>query len=349
VKFTDLLQFQKTPQTLEELHAKATAYAALTPRLRTEFLEECEVDAKKLIQSQSQTSKSNLQDTYNIGVDKLDIQKTTACSDIFDVQINCENNLQIKKSKGLQRQTADKNDALSDFADATIIPDRLASLQHVNQFDSLKHTLTPYPETALPFRFRILSRANETYGTNNWATKLANTPENFYDLLMGSADDEYHSDFEPVQNAFLQGAAGEFVCNKMLAALYGYNSATGAAPMAAVGAFSFENTTGQDFEKSIKFGLSSYNFAAVFLKTDEWTPLFQATGTTTHTSVMSADFVVPANQTATILLVSTPYYYRYSYSSRGDTVVQSHIVQFLQWDLFNVREMLSSDLIWRPL
>jgi hypothetical protein len=349
VKFADLLQFQKMPQTLEELHAKATAYAALNPRLRTEFLNECEVDAKECIRNKSQSSESNLQYTYNIDVDSLNFQKTIACSDIFNAQVNCENTLQIKKSGGLSRQTFDKNEALSDFANAATIPNRRVQLQSTNQFDSLKRALTPYPETALPFRFRILSRANETYGTNNWTTKLANTPENFYDLLIGTTDDEYHSDFEPVQNTFLQGAAGNFVCNKMLAAPYGYNSATGTAPMAAVGAFSFENITNQDVERSIKFGLSSYNFAAVFLKTDECTPLFQATGTTTHTSVMSADFVVPAGQTAIILLVSTPYYYRYSYSGRDGTTYQSHLMQFLQWDLFNVREMLGNDLIWRPL
>jgi hypothetical protein len=166
---------------------------------------------------------------------------------------------------------------------------------------------------------------------------------------MGFADDEYHSDFEPMQNTFLQGAAGNFVCNKMLAAPSGYNSATGTAPMSAVGAFSFANTTDQDIERSIKFGLSSYNFAAVFLKTDEWTPLFQSTSNLNHTSVMSADFIVPVHQTATILIISTPYYYRYSYSNRDGTTYQSHLVQFLQWDLFNVREMLGNDLIWRAL
>jgi hypothetical protein len=350
VKFADLLQFQKMPQTLEELHAKATAYAALNPRLRTEFLEECEIDAKECIRNKSKDANENLQYTYNIGADELSAKKTNACSDIFNMQVNCENTLQIKKSGGLSRQTFDKNNALSDFVNAATIPDRLAQIQSTNQFDSLKRALTPYPETALPFRFRILSRANESYGTNNWTTKLANTPENFYDLLMGTADDEYHSDFEPIQNTFLQGTAGNFVCNKMLAAPSGYNSATGTAPMAAVGAFSFVNITNQDVERSIKFGLSSYNFAAVFLKTDEWTPLFQATGTTTHSSVMSADFVVPAGQPATLLLVSTPYYYRYSYSGRDiPTTYQSHIVQFLQWDLFNMREMLGDILIWRPL
>jgi hypothetical protein len=66
VKFADLLQFQKSPQSLDELHAKATAYAALNPRLRTEFLEECEIDAKKLITGHSKNSNDDLQYTYNI-------------------------------------------------------------------------------------------------------------------------------------------------------------------------------------------------------------------------------------------------------------------------------------------
>jgi hypothetical protein len=122
MKFADLLSFQKIPQTLEELHAKTTAYAALNPRLRTEFLEECEVDAKECIQNKSQSSESNLQYTYNIGVDSLNFQKTIACSDIFNAQVNCENTSQIKKSGGLSRQTFDKNDALSDFVNAAAIP-----------------------------------------------------------------------------------------------------------------------------------------------------------------------------------------------------------------------------------
>jgi hypothetical protein len=341
VKFADLLQFQKPPQNLKELHAKATAYAALTPRLRTEFLEECEVDAKEIIQLQSQTFESNLQNTYNIGVNSVIFKKMNTCSDIFEAQIDCENILTTKKSSGVQKQSFNKNNALSDFANATIIPDKLTPLQNVNQFDSLKQILTPHSKTALPFRFRILSRANEAYGANNWSTKLANTSENFYDLLMGTTEDEYHSDFEPVQNTFLQGTAGNFICTKIFAAPSGYNIATGTAPMAAVGAFSFKNITDQDVERSLKFGLSTYNFAAVFLKTDEWTPLFQSTSNLYHSSVMSSDFVVPANQTATILLVSTPYYYKYS--------TNSHIVQFLQWNLFGIREMLGTELLWTQL
>jgi hypothetical protein len=165
--------------------------------------------------------------------------------------------------------------------------------------------------------------------------------------LTGEADDEYHSDFEPVQKPFLQGAAGNFVCNKMFAELYGYNGATSAAPMAAVGAFSFKNTTDQDAERSIKFGLSSYNFAAVFLKLNEWTPLFQASSNLSHSEIMTADFTVPAHQTAVILLVSTPYYYRFGTLRAGN--LQSHIVQFLQMNVFNVREMLGNDFIWAQL
>jgi hypothetical protein len=64
---------------------------------------------------------------------------------------------------------------------------------------------------------------------------------------------------------------------------------------------------------------------------------------------MSADFVVPTGQTATILLISTPYYYRYSYTGRDGTTYQSHLMQFLQWNLFGVRETLGDNLVWRPL
>jgi hypothetical protein len=331
---------------LEELHAKATAYAALTPRLRTEFLEECEVDAKELFLNKAQDANTNLQHTYNIGVDKLNSQKVDACADIFDMQINCENTFQIKKSKGLHRQVFSKNNALSNFIDTAIIPNMLAQLQSTTQFDSLIDVLGPHPKASLPLRFRILSRANEIYGGNNWTTKLEDTPENFYDLLMGTAANEYHSDVEPVQHCFLQGATGDFICNKMLAAPYDYTAATSTAPMCAVGAFALKNTTDQDIERSINFGLSSYNFSAVYLKIDEWTPLFQSTSNLHHTDIMSADFVVPANQTATILLISTPYYYRYL-PQRG--TIQTHVVQFLQWNLFGVREMLGDELLWTQL
>jgi hypothetical protein len=154
---------------------------------------------------------------------------------------------------------------------------------------------------------------------------------------------------EPVQNCFLQGAAGDFVCNKMFAAPYGYNNATGTAPMCAVGAFALKNMTAEDLPRSIQFGLSSYKFSAVYLKINEWTPLFQSTSNLHHADIMTADFVVPANKTATILLVSTPDHYRHSTRGRDETIYQSHLVQFLQWNLFNVREMLGDELTWVQL
>jgi hypothetical protein len=348
VKFADLLQFQKTPQSLEELHAKATAYAALKPRLRSEFLEECEFETKELLLNKVQDANENLQHTHNIGVDELNAQKVDACTDIFSTQLDSENTLQIKKSKGLHRQFFSKNNALSDFAKTATI-NRLEPLQSANQFDSLIDALGPHPQTALPLKFRILSRANEIYDANNWATKLDDTPENFFELLMGTAADEYHSDLEPVQNCFLQGATGDFVCNKIFAAPDGYNGATGTAPMCAVGAFALKNTTAEDLPRSISFGLSSYKFSTVYLKTDVWTPLFQSTSNIHRTATMTADFVVPANQTATILLVSTPYHYLHSTRGGDGTIYQSHLVQFLQWNLFGVREMLGDDLVWAQL
>jgi hypothetical protein len=167
VNFSDLLQFQKTPQTLEELHAKAIAYAALNPRLRTEFLNECEDDAKELIASRKQNSNDDLNDTYNICVSEIADLKTQSCTSIFDLQNDCQDTLLEKRTNGLQKQASDKNDALSEFMSATQFPDVLFPLQATNQFDSLTNALLPRPQTSLPFRFRILSRANESYGTNN--------------------------------------------------------------------------------------------------------------------------------------------------------------------------------------
>jgi hypothetical protein len=347
VKFADLLQFQKPPQNLEDLHEKATAYAALTPRLRTEFLEECEIEAKNFIEDENNKTKNTLHNASNANIDDLNSQKINACTDIFEEQVEGENALEIKKSGGLQRQVGAKNFVLENFEKTAAIPDVLTPIQSANQVESLKCELAPYPQTALPLRFRILSRANENYGANNWTENLENTAENFYDLLTGNAEYTYHSDLEPAQTLFLQGAAGNFICNKMFSAPHGYSNAIGTAPMAAVCAFSFKNITEVEQMKSISFALSSYNFAGVFLKTETWTPLFQATGNGIHDEIMTADFIVPANQTATILLVSTPYYYRFGTLRAGN--LQSHIVQFLQMNVFNVREMLGNELVARDL
>jgi hypothetical protein len=347
VTFADLLSFQKPPQSLEELHAKITAVAALTPSSRTDFLEECEAKAKELIKGLSQNSENDVQDTYNMYSDEITTLKTQLHTSISNVQNNSLNTLQARQTSGLQQQNNGKDGALSDFTDAMAIPDVLTPLKSATQYDSLTDAVATIPKAALPLRFRILSRANEIYGANNWGTVLPNTAENFYDLLIGTADDVYHSDFEPVQDCFLQGATGDFVCNRMCTELYDYSNANGTAPMAAVGAFAVENTTNEDQSRSINFGLSSYNFASVFLKTDVWTPLFQATSNTYHSSVMTADFVIPANQTATILLVSTPYYYWYS-GSRSSPA-QTHLLQFLQWNIFGIREMLGDELILRIL
>jgi hypothetical protein len=335
MKFADLLQFQKPPQTLEELHAKVTAIAALTPRSRTEFLEACENEAKNLIAGLSQSSDDDIHYIYSVCNGELTELEKQVCQSILNLQNDFQNELQNKKSDGKQRQANNKNGALSDFVDATATPDMLAPLQSINQYNSIANAIkqSRHQPTSMPFRFRILSRANEIYGANDWTTNLTNTAENFYDLLTGAADDAYHSDFEPVQECFLQGAAGNFVCNKMLTELHGYSNANGTAPMAAVGAFSLENSTSENQSRSISFGLSSYNFASVFLKVEEWTPLFQTTSNLHHSSVMTADFVIPANQTATILLSSTPYYYWYSGRGSSSTVAQTHLGQFLQWNI----------------
>jgi hypothetical protein len=344
VKFADLLQFQRPTQSLEELHANVMAIANLNPRSRTEFVEECEMDAKDLITKENQESNEYLSHTYNICNDAIISLKTQSCADILMAQNNHENALLAKKLNGLEEHTNNKNGALVELIAAMPLPDVMEPLRLINQYDSLQDVLKPFLKTALPFRFRLLSRANEIYGANNWETNLENIAENFYDLLTGAADDAYHADFEPVQDLFFQGVDGNFCCNKMLSSPYNYSGGTSTAPMAAVGTFSLKNITAEDQPRSINFALSSYNFAAVFIKIDEWTPLFQATNNTYHSTVMTADFVVPAYQTATILLVSTPYYYRYS---NGRGTYNSHLVQFLQWQIFGVRAMLGDELEWR--
>ncbi|GHS94467.1 hypothetical protein AGMMS49949_08330 [Alphaproteobacteria bacterium] len=338
MKFSDLLHMQHPMPSLEDLHATALSWAALNPRSRTECVETCESEAKIFLHNQMQESTAFLQNTSETHETALNAQKNQACVSLFEAQGDAQNTLQIKKSQSFQRRKTTKAAALEDFIEKAQIPPVLEALQDINQYAPITQALWSRPPTSLPFSFRILSRANELYGLNNWSTKLSPEAENFYALLTGNAEDVYHSDFEPAHNPFLQGETGSFVCPTLLSPPYGYNGATGTAPMAACGAFSLKNTTSEDQSRSFYFALSSYNFAAVFLKTDAWTTLFQTTSNLIHSNVMSADFTIPAAQTATILLVSTPYYYRYS--------TNAYIVQFLQWGLFNVRSLLTDGLEW---
>jgi hypothetical protein len=153
MKFADLMSFQKKPQTLNELHAKATAYNALTPKLRTEFLEECEIEAKEFVQKQSESSNQKLQHTYNISIEKLNIQETNIYSEISAAQENHKNALQSRRSAILQQQQQTKNSALSDLNMMGQVPDALAGIQSVNQYNPLTQAFLPRSATSLPFRF----------------------------------------------------------------------------------------------------------------------------------------------------------------------------------------------------
>jgi hypothetical protein len=349
MKFADLLSLQKPPQ--NQIIGRATAIAALNPRSRMDFSEECELDAKDLISKQSVNSTKNLQNVYNIYINKINTQKTQTCIDVFETSIEHCNALQIKKSKGLHKQKNSQNKALEKLISTKLsvvsdASDSLLPLKATNQFESLTDVIRGAPKTALPFRFRILTRANYAYGENNWSEALPNdwvpnTAENFYDLLIGNAPDTYHSDFEPVQTQFLQGSTGSFLRTQLFSI-----PTPPTIPMAAVGAFSLKNISTQVQVGSIQFDLSCGNFSAVFLKIDAWTQLFQTTTNSPtqllgNTGIQTATFTVPAGQMATIMLVSTPYLgYFAHYGS------ELHDLQFLQWGVFNVREMFTNNNNW---
>lgn len=351
MNFEDLLKLQKNAEDIEELHAQAISEQVLNPRFRTENLLEKAQEAKDCLREQFECRNSYLQEKFHQYHEEFNQQKQKSCVDIFEQHLEDLNQLEIQKSQAFQRQQARSAESLKELAKSARLSDVLAPLRNINAYDSLQETLKNAPKTqegSFSFLFRVLSRKNENYGYNNgptWPTNFDN-PETLYQLLTGDFNDTYQSDFEPFQKHFIQGKAGSFIFNRSLSFPYSYNGAEGVAPLAAVAAIPLENTTDSEKSVSLSLALSSFNFAGVFLKTDEWTPLFQTTTNLVHSGAISTDFTLAAYQKAMVLLVSTPYFYRESYYMRdrdggGYWIYNSHALQHLQLSFLNLREVLS--------
>lgn len=205
---------------------------------------------------------------------------------------------------------------------------------------SLEATLRDEPRhrpDAIPVQFRVLSRKNEKYCANKENTPLANTPEVFYDLLMGTAEDELLSDHEPLTQAFAQGKDGCFVLTRNNTNSYEESNASGDDPYAAVVAVTFHNKTEESKTGSVEFSLSSRNFAGVYGKVDTWETLFETTSESNQTGG-KVSVSVPPRQSFVLMAVATPAYSRSSTGRRP--VVSSDIVrQFLHVGLTHLKEI----------
>jgi hypothetical protein len=367
VKFTDFLKFKN--QTLDELHAKAVSYARLTPRLQTDSTEVFE-EVRDAINNEAGKSLISINTEYtSIAIDVN--QVITNCDlDIKDTQIKIKEAYTNKKDEGIKRNIIKKNEAKTILDNEVAIskannPSALLDpLQSANQFHPLSLAFKNYTLASLPFRFRVCSRKNEAYGQNNWATELEDSPQNFHDLLLGTTADEYQSDLEPDNIRFLQGD-GTFAYTNLLT---GYNTTTQISstsgynrtniynypikPLLAIGAFILENETPESKVFNLPCALSCHNYAAVFIKIDDiWTPLYLST-TRTASIDQVVEVTIPANKSATIIIVSTPYLYRYESgtSTSGSYYYVNytpHTHQFLQWGVFNIRALLNDGLKWR--
>lgn len=351
MRFDELFQLQNLTSDLADIHAQAVSEQVLNPRSRTTLLLDCAQHAQAFwldyfLQRQNQVQTTSTQRLAEIITHKKDL-----CLDLFAQHIEDLNQIEMQKSQAFRQQESATQTALQDLAESIHIPDLLAPLRAINAYDSLYTELhKPYFQAgSVPLLFRILSRKNENYGQNNWETlpEEWNAPETLYQLLLGNYDDSYHVDLEPIQRCFLHGETGSFIFKHNRAYPVGHADATGSAPLAAVASLDLENHTDTAQNCSLSFALSSYNFAGVFLKTDTWTPLFQADTDLVHNAHMTADFVLAPQQKATVLWAATPYHFREShletdrFSGRTYTVYNSHALQHLQLSLFHIREVLA--------
>lgn len=348
MKFEELLKLQKYSKDLKDIHAEVVSKQVLNPRSRTEDLLQKAQEAIDCFTEHFESWNSYLQIIQSQYLKALEAAKQSQCLHVFEQHLEDLNQLEIQKSRAFQRQQAKSTQSLHELEQTAQISDVLAPLRDINQYDSLHPTIqSKIQAESFPFVFRILSRKNENYGHNSWNTLPPNfnNPETLYPLLTGDFDDAYLSDLEPFQRYFIQGKAGSFIFNRNGSFPSGYNGAEGSAPLAAMASFSLENTSDSKKSCSLALALSSFNFAGVFLKTEAWTPLFQTTRNLVHSEAIRADFTLLPSQKATVLLVSTPYFYRESHLTSGRDrsywTYNSHALQHLQLSFFNIREVLA--------
>lgn len=368
MKFSDLLNLTPEPQTLEELHEKAQNIAVLASRTTSALTSEYKADADALLEERTNTATATLSaacDGANEDIGNVLQDGLSGTANAYDDALQA---LYDKEGESQTRQGAERDSCLAQMLEARDIPPQpLAVLREALEFNPLSSAFSPAPN-ALPFKFRVCTRGNEAYGAENAVSTLAETPENFYALLTGAADYTYHSDFEPDAARFLQGEAGSFVYTKESVGYHSFTTfsqrGTGydytsvynypITPMAAIGAFMLINPSDADVAFDLPFALSSHKFAKVYVNTSgTWTTLYSTTSRLESIS-QTVSVAVPAQQTVTVLLVGTPYIYRYlsrtevvpSTSERGDPTYYTYYYvqtcQFTQLAIYNLRNILAS-------
>ncbi len=242
MRFDDVLALQST----KELPIQAVARRVMAPRSCTDPMLEVAQDAQTCFTAAAESVRKRLQQDQAEALEGLQAEKTETLKEGEQQQTaHCEV-VRSKGPKGKERQRIvreQKSGVLQQAATISTDP-ILFQLRDINQLPSLETTLRDEPRhrpDAIPVQFRVLSRKNEKYGVNKESTPLANTPENFYDLLMGTAEDELLSDHEPLTQAFAQGKDGCFVLTRNSTNSYEESNASGDCPYAAVVAVTFHN------------------------------------------------------------------------------------------------------------
>lgn len=344
MRFDDLLKLQT-----DGLRSQAVGRRALAPRSRTDPMLEVAQEAEVCFEDQVENVRQRLQREEGHSLDAITDVYEACSQEVLHSKEDSLSALEAKHADGESRQAAFQKDQLKQLENtASTSSDALfAQLHEVNQLDSIYSGILNeqrHRPGSIPVLFRILSRKNEKYGANDWSTTLPNTPDAFYSLLMGTADDSYQSDHVPCMQAFAQGEDGAFSFTQCQTNLYDNSHASGTTPCAAVAAVTFQNQTDATQTCPIGFALSSRNFAGLYLKLDDWEPLFQSTSSAT-TASETAVLTIPPHRNAVLMAVATPYYYRYSYKTydrdtkETTTHYSAFVEQFIQLGLFHLKEV----------
>lgn len=344
MRLQDLLKLQQPAEDLNDLRAQAVSRRALAPRSRPDPMLDIAQEAQACFAAAAESVRGRLHQDQEKVFQGLQFEMTET---LKEVEAEHAAHLKFLNSMGLdgkerQRIVREQKSGVLQ-KEATISNDPiLFQLRDINQLNSLETTIRDEPRhrpDAIPVQFRILSRKNEKYGVNKESTPLANTPENFYDLLMGTAEDEFLSDQEPLTQVFAQGKDGCFVLTRNSTNNYEESNASGDCPYAAVVAVTFHNKTEGTKTCSVEFSLSSRNFAGVYGKVDTWETLFETTSESNQTGG-EVSFSVPPRRSFILMAVATPAYSRSS-TGRRPVVPSGFVRQFLHVGLTHLKEIAS--------
>ena len=338
MRFDDVLALQST----KEVPTQAVARRVMAPRSRTDPMLEVTDEAQDCFKNVVEAVRERLRQDQAEALESLHAEKVETLKEIEQQHsAHCEA-IRSKGPEGKDRQSHYREQKCDVLQQAAVVSTEALffQLHDVNQVDSLKATLhdeVRYRPDALPVHVRIVSRNNENFGAHKWNTPLSNTPENFYDLLMGTADDEVQSDHFPDTQAFAQGQNGCFMFSQNATNSYEESNASGDCPYAAIVAVSFHNSTDENKTCSVEFSLSSRDFAGVYCKIDTWETLFQTTSES-HQTGGEVSFSVPPQRDVFLMAVATPAYYRSS-TGRRPIVHSDFVRQYLHVGLTHLKEV----------